>query len=158
MPDWTEGTGEETIEDRDLDLALGLSPASAAPAPDLFERVLGRIRPSGTPLASPSIVDPAAIEWRPSKLPGISTCLLFKDRINRQITQLVRMEPGASVPSHAHPLPEQCYVIQGDLCWAGRKVTAGQFFVTTEREWAPVSWTETGNVLLIVGSPDAVYA
>lgn len=39
--------------------------------------------------------------------------------------QLVRMEPGASIPRHTHELPEFIYVLEGELQLAGRTLTRG---------------------------------
>jgi anti-sigma factor ChrR (cupin superfamily) len=39
--------------------------------------------------------------------------------------QLIRMEPGARIPPHAHELPEFIYVLDGELQVAGKRLTAG---------------------------------
>lgn len=39
--------------------------------------------------------------------------------------QLVRLEPGARIPPHAHTLPEFIYVLDGELQIAGETLGAG---------------------------------
>jgi len=39
--------------------------------------------------------------------------------------QLVRMEPGATIPPHTHELPEFIYILEGELQLAGRTLTPG---------------------------------
>lgn len=122
----------------------GLAP-SVAPPPQLWTRVLERVRhtprprPDAAELAARGTDDDAAGQvWKhwpaadaergpftyvdedagafqPTSFPGISARRLFVDRERDRVTMLVRMEPGSAYPSHRHGGPEDCFVLQGDL-------------------------------------------
>ncbi len=71
---------------------------------------------------------PPAGDWVPSGTPGY----LVRPLIETPgfSTQLMRVEPGAYAPPHAHDTVEQVYVIEGDLYDdGGGEHTAGTFIV-----------------------------
>ncbi|MDX2179905.1 MAG: cupin domain-containing protein [Bryobacteraceae bacterium] len=136
-------------------LALALSVAEAVPPAGLRARVLERI---GLDSAVEIVRSDADAAWRQTPYEGVSVRPLFKDKANRLVTRLIRMQPGSRIPAHSHPHAEQCYVLEGDLCWEGAKVVAGEFFVTPGDRVFPVTWTEGGNLLLLIGPAEAVYS
>jgi quercetin dioxygenase-like cupin family protein len=59
--------------------------------------------------------------------PGVWVRMLHLDRRRRQFTCLVRLEPGASYPAHAHDGPEECLVLEGDVNVGGVRMRAGDY-------------------------------
>jgi quercetin dioxygenase-like cupin family protein len=59
--------------------------------------------------------------------PGAWVRMLHLDRRRRQFTCLVRLEPGASYPAHAHDGPEECFVLEGDVSVGGVRMRAGDY-------------------------------
>lgn len=82
-----------------------------------------------------TLVDPATMEWEPSKFPGISAKVLFADPATGMSSILFKMEPGAIVPLHEHPALEQSYILEGSLEDLDGTAHAGQFI-----------WRPAGNV------------
>ena len=42
-------------------------------------------------------------------------------------TLLVRLEAGANLPPHEHPVEEECFVIEGDIWLSGEHMTRGDY-------------------------------
>jgi quercetin dioxygenase-like cupin family protein len=59
--------------------------------------------------------------------PGVWVRMLHLDRRRRQFSCLVRLEPGASYPAHAHDGPEECLVLEGDVIVDGVRMRAGDY-------------------------------
>lgn len=60
-------------------------------------------------------VQPDNAEWRPTKFAGCEVKPLYVDNKSGQLTLLMRMAPGATLPDHEHVFVEQTYVIEGRL-------------------------------------------
>lgn len=80
-------------------------------------------------------MDPANMEWQPSKFPGIQTKVLYSDSATGMSTILFKMEPGAIVPLHEHTAIEQTYMLEGSLVDQEGEALPGQFV-----------WRPGGNV------------
>jgi len=78
------------------------------------------------PLAS-RFVDPAAIAWEDTRLPGVRQKILVMDRETGVATALIHMAPGAKLPDHEHVLIEQTYVLEGSLVCGEGECKAGEF-------------------------------
>ena len=74
-----------------------------------------------------TFVDPAKMEWVPSKFPGITSKVLFSDPATGMSSILFKMEPGAIVPLHEHAALEQTYILEGSLVDLDGAALAGQF-------------------------------
>jgi len=58
----------------------------------------------------------ASGEWRPTEERGFWTKPLFEDRARGEKTLLMKVDPGAFSPMHAHPGElEQIYVLEGSF-------------------------------------------
>ncbi|QDU65115.1 cupin domain-containing protein [Engelhardtia mirabilis] len=127
-----------------LDLAAG---AQDPPAPArLRDRVLAglsAVRAGGVQFADrderqaierEAIAVVAANEtpWQPTDVPGIDVRVLSIDREARTVATLMRLAPGATYPSHRHRGREHSYVVEGDLRFGGRVLTAGDHMVAVE--------------------------
>ncbi|MBI4606564.1 MAG: cupin domain-containing protein [Planctomycetes bacterium] len=92
--------------------------------------------------------------WEPTELAGVSVKRLRVDVERRYVTMLVRMEPGASYPSHQHAGAEECYVLEGDLHVGEYVLRAGDYQYAEEGSEHGDQWTESGCLLLIASSQE----
>ena len=132
--------------------------APAVPlAPDLKNRLFQRI--AELPIvASPTENNPPSlivrsrdVKWRPYSVPGISIGNLYTDKKKRQITCLMRLEPGVTFPLHRHADSEEVFVLEGDLTVEGEVCYQGDYIRSVPGSThSPV--TEGGCLLLIKSS------
>ena len=142
--------------------------APAVPvAPDLKNRLLQRIAelPSTAEsvnsqpiVTSPTENNPPSlivrsqnVKWKPYSVPGISIGKLYIDKKKRQITCLMRLEPGVTFPMHRHADSEEVFVLEGDLIVEGEVCYQGDYIRSVPGSThSPV--TEGGCLLLIKSS------
>jgi anti-sigma factor ChrR (cupin superfamily) len=142
--------------------------APAVPvAPDLKNRLLQRIAELPTTAesvnAQPIVTSPTEnnppslivrsrdVKWRPYSVPGISIGQLYFDKKKRQITCLMRLEPGVTFPLHRHADSEEVFVLEGDLTVEGEVCYQGDYIRSVPGSThSPV--TEGGCLLLIKSS------
>lgn len=93
-----------------LDQAAAPEPADAAVQARVKQRVLRRIAAESTPrhLTVPAPEGP----WQPFG-PGVTMKVLHQE--GACLSYLLRLEPGASLPAHRHPLDEECLVLEGEM-------------------------------------------
>ena len=122
--------------------------APVAPAPAIKTRLMSRIAnfQALRPIAD---VRRDEDDWVPF-VPGIDVKVLFKDRETGRSTVLLRMEPGARIPSHRHHDVEQCLVVKGDIRCGDIVYEAGDFVVMGKDTEHPEIHTVNGNLLLLV--------
>ncbi len=140
---------DQRLEEAALDLALGAP--MCAPPPGLRQRLLDRIAASSP--AGIEVRYASGAQWRPMGTPGVTYRQLYMDPASGMVTILVRMAPGARYPSHLHTRAEQCLVIEGDLRQPGDVLRAGDFVLAREGSVHPTTWSEDGNLLLLVADP-----
>lgn len=78
------------------------------------------------PLAS-RYIDVAALEWTPTRFPGISSKVLMRDDSRGLLTALFKFEPGAVLPDHVHEDIEQTFMLEGSLQDGEGTARAGEF-------------------------------
>lgn len=88
--------------------------------------------------------------WLSAGFPGVDVRPLFRDRTSGQSTVLIRMEPGAKLPTHSHGANEQCFVLEGDIRWGEVAYEAGDFVVMAKDTTHPELLSSNGNLLLII--------
>ena len=144
------------IPDRDDDAALDPVFARIAEAVDparppleLKRRLLARVAAyeSLKPLAD---VRSDEGEWSNIGAPGVQMRSLFRDARSGRTTFLVRMDPGARIPSHFHHDDEQCLVLEGDIGWGELVYRKGDFVVMGKATTHPEIQSRDGNLLLLV--------
>jgi anti-sigma factor ChrR (cupin superfamily) len=91
-------------------------------------------------------LDVSAIEWEPTKFPGVDIKVLYRDDRGGQTT-LTRMAPGARLPTHRHVGIEQSYVLQGTLVDDDGACSAGNF-VWRRAGSVHDAWSPDGCVVL----------
>lgn len=80
-------------------------------------------------------------------VPGNAIKLLRSDAETESI--LVRLEPGATFPSHSHPADEETYVVEGETWFGDIHLVAGDYHLAPKGTWHGEVRTETGCVLFI---------
>jgi len=138
-------------------------------APDLKNRLFQRIaelpptaesvnsKPivtSPTENNTPSlIVRSNDVKWKPYGVPGISIGKLYIDKKKREITCLMRLEPGRTFPLHRHAGSEEVLVLEGDLIVEGEVCHQGDYIRSVPGS-THSSLTQGGCLLLMKTSTD----
>jgi putative transcriptional regulator len=89
-------------------------------------------------------------EWVETPDPGVFVKTLFADRGHETVTRLVRLDPGARIPSHRHLGYEQCFVVEGGMRAGHLHLRAGDFNCAAPGTIHEEIFTEEGALLLIV--------
>ena len=92
------------------------------PPPGLKERVLERARQRRL-----ALMPVAQRSWHATGVPGVDVSHLWSDPTIGRHTILLRLDPGASIPTHVHPGPEECFVASGDLRDGDLDLGAGDY-------------------------------
>lgn len=81
---------------------------------------IGRILTGSVKLA-------AAPDWQPTAAAGFYTRMLFQDEKTEETTLLMKMDPGAYAPPHAHDRFEEILVLEGDFYDAEHSYGPGDY-------------------------------
>lgn len=93
------------------------------------------------------------VKWKSFGVPGISIGRLFTDKKKREITCLMRLEPGIEFPLHRHAGVEEIFMLEGDLVVEGEVCHQGDYIRSLPGSThAPI--THGGCLLLIKSSLD----
>src|SRR5690242_6253794 len=95
---------------------LLLDAPEVEPPPHLFDRIKAAIAARPAPLAGSRTVRVDEGSWEPL-CAGIERKMLWHDRDRKRVTFLIRAQPGALFPAHAHDDDEEAYVLSGDLAF-----------------------------------------
>ncbi len=93
--------------------------------------------------------------WTPLVEPGVKTdgisvkVLRFDAATGRAPTFLLKFEAGASYPNHSHPAGEEVFVLEGEVRFGARRLTAGDYLYTPPGAMHPVH-SKTGCVMFFV--------
>ncbi|WP_333321438.1 cupin domain-containing protein [Microcoleus sp. T3_A4] len=166
-------SAELTTELAALESTIAAIAYTAPPVPvahDLKNRLLQRIaelpptqaesanlKPivtSPTENKAPSlIVRSNDVKWKSYGVPGVSFGKLYIDKTNRQITCLLRLEPGVTFPLHRHAASEEVFVLEGDLIVEGEICHQGDYIRSVPGS-IHSSLTQGGCLLLMKTSID----
>jgi anti-sigma factor ChrR (cupin superfamily) len=72
-------------------------------------------------------VDVDQLDWQDTGFAGVQIKVLWRDESSEAFTALFRVEPGACLPRHRHPLVEQTFVLEGSLVDEEGVCSAGNF-------------------------------
>ena len=68
------------------------------------------------------------VNWEPHPdVVGVTVAMLHVDVANRQLSALVRCEPGIAYPDHEHAQSEEIFMLEGDLSMDGKVYGVGDF-------------------------------
>ncbi|WP_228056462.1 cupin domain-containing protein [Microcoleus sp. LEGE 07076] len=93
------------------------------------------------------------VKWKDFGVSGISIGRLFTDKKKREITCLLRLEPGSEFPRHRHAGVEEIFVLEGDLVVEGEVCYQGDYIRSVPGS-THSSITKDGCLLLIKSSFD----
>ena len=141
--------GQAVAEFREAAWLLAESLAPAQPAPALKNRLLARVAQYEQlkPLAD---VRRNEDHWVSAGMPGVDVKPLFLEAETGRSTYLLRMQPGACIPTHFHHDTEQCLVLKGDIGWGDLVYEEGDFIVMGKNTNYPEIRTVHGNLLLLM--------
>lgn len=128
------------------------------PPEALWERVVHRIADEAGAKPMLARKEPSTDPPWESVAPGIACKVLATDSERHRISMLVRLEPGAEYPPHAHAGVEELHLLYGELWVDDRKLSPGDY----RRAEAGTSdrrvWSATGcTCVLITSTRDALY-
>ncbi len=144
----------------DPDLLAHLSEAQAAlgPTPEvaarLKARILGQVRAEAAPPGLQATFTLRADEGDWVRLaPKVEIKVLRRDAESRSF--LLCLGPGAVLPPHAHPLEEECYVLEGEVRFGDIQVRAGDYHLAPRGVPHGLVRSREGALLLLRGAnPD----
>ena len=137
----------EARESSDLAVQLARTIPASTPPASLRRRVLSE---SVLPRGVVALVRGAQMSWQPTPFKGVSMAKLYEDPIRGELASLVRMAPGARLPSHHHASLEHCYVVEGDLIFEDHAMTAGDYSAGSPDKDHTAATTKAGCLLFIV--------
>jgi len=73
------------------------------------------------------LVDPGLREWEATDAPGFLIKPIFRDERTGDSSMLMRIEPGAFFPAHAHGQLEEILVLEGDFYDEEHSYAPGQY-------------------------------
>lgn len=132
-------------------LLLLAAGTSARPSPSLREKVLAAAAPLPVGIFA---TRSGELPWTNTPFPGVSVKSLYQHPLTQQLTQLVKLTPGAQYPRHYHSGDEQCLVLEGDLQIGSASYQSGDFTVAAAGSTHDLVSSFTGCTLLLVSSPD----
>ncbi|MEG4347442.1 cupin domain-containing protein [Microcoleus sp. A003_D6] len=134
-------------------------------APDLKNRLFQRIAelpptPAESVNIKPIVTSPTEnnaaslivrsndVKWKSYGVPGVSFGKLYIDKKKREITCLMRLEPGITFPLHRHAASEEVFVLEGDLIVEGEICHQGDYIRSVPGS-IHSSFTQGGCLLLM---------
>ena len=139
-------------------------------APDLKNRLFQRIAelpptPAESVNLKPIVTSPTEnntpslivrsneVKWKSYGVPGVWLRKLYIDKQKREITCLMRLEPGSTFPLHRHAGSEEVFVLEGDLIVEGEICYQGDYIRSVPGSThSPL--TQGGCLLLMKTSTD----
>ena len=106
----------------------------------------GRTQP--TPGGS-TYVKPSKMAWKPTQFEKVSIKVLYENEAVGEMTCLLRLDPGASLPMHVHAELEQSYVVAGSITDHDGTAHAGDY-VWRRAGSVHENRSDTGAVVLAV--------
>lgn len=98
------------------------------------------------------LVHSGDVNWQPLAEPGVAgvyvKVLRFDSSARRAPTILLKFDPGATYPAHAHPGGEEIFVLDGDISLGKDRLHAGDYLYTAPGNIHAVR-SETGCVVLV---------
>jgi anti-sigma factor ChrR (cupin superfamily) len=92
------------------------------------------------------------LEWMPGNAPGVEIKLLSIDKARSYYTTIVRMAPGATLPSHRHADIEESYILEGEILISGVLMRPGDYCCAAAGSLHTEVTTKTGCVFIAVAS------
>lgn len=155
----------------DYQVAVNAIPYSAPEVPmakDLKQRLFQNLNleleptestlwpPSPAPMGAVFALRSQEFEWVPYRVPGVTIARLRVDEVSREVSVVLRAEPGISYPLHVHSGFEEIYMLQGDLIVGDQVYYAGDY-IRSECGSSHGPSTQTGCMFFARTSLDDEY-
>lgn len=128
-----------------------------APDPTTRASLLDRIK-SGSTSVEHSEDEPFIIRhansgpWSETGIPGVTRHVLFEDHEQNRISVLMKLDPGATFPSHKHAQAEECLMLEGDLDFGAYSLKAGDYLRLAAGTEHGVARTKNGCICLVTAA------
>lgn len=81
--------------------------------------------------------------------PLVKMKVLHRDNINNSQTSLLKLEAGAYIPPHPHPVEEECLMLQGEITFNNHSLREGDYeFVAAGTDHGELT-SESGALLML---------
>jgi len=117
----------KTLDQASLDLLnadINGAPLSDTDKSRIKNRLFSRIRSST--LSEATTIRAKQGSWLKIN-EKVSVKILRQDSETNSQTALWKLDAGATIPSHTHPVEEECYIISGSVNFDGHQLNAGDF-------------------------------
>ena len=141
-------------------VSLAACPTEAAPAPAVRARLVAFLheaaRPASSAATTRGVVAPEMLKVRAHEgvwqeiAPGVARKFLFADQQRGTTTSLIKLRPGAQIPTHHHVGVEECLIVEGDMCSGGDVFNAGDYVCAPADSVHEHLYTVNGALLFIV--------
>lgn len=108
-------------------------------------------QPAALPRQGTTGVESEQMAWQPTGVDGFWIKPLFEDKESGQRTWLMKVDPGASAPMHAHDELEQIFVLEGSFYDQTATYRAGDYAIRAPAT-AHTAGSEDGATVLLVYS------
>lgn len=154
MPTYNDDHHDDALDDGVLRVLLeGVAPAALSA--DAIERSLGfvlqGIREPFSHLRPPITVRADEGEWI-RIAPKVEMKILQVDRIQRTQTILLRLQPGAKLPSHEHEGDEDNLMLEGECTWGDLTIRAGDYHAMPKGTRHGAITSSTGALVYVRGA------
>lgn len=150
----TERLVSDLVSDLASKLGAVIVPFADVARSALRTRLLLRVRADAAGSASTTIRG-ADDQWRPL-LPKVAIKILRRDQDTA--SYLLRLEPGARLPAHPHPVDEECVVLEGEVSIGDLTIRAGDFHHSHRDSRHGVLRTAHGATIYLRGSVQTIGA
>lgn len=99
-------------------------------------------------------IETTKMDWKPLIEEGVNTSgifvkvLRYDEIAKRAPVILLKFEPGAKYPAHNHPGGEEVFVLEGEVEFGNKALSAGDYLYTPPNGKHAV-WSKKGCVMLL---------
>src|SRR3546814_13644933 len=112
-------------------------------------------KPFPAPKAGTLHIHSSNLPWRDSGTKGFWIKAFFECPFSRQRTWLMKVDPGAFAPFHAHAEREQIYVLEGVFYDQDDTYSAGEYIIRAS-DTAHTAGSKDGALVLLIGRKSVV--
>lgn len=100
-------------------------------------------------------IETKKVKWQPLTEQGVNTTgifvkvLRYDEASQRSPVILLKFEPGARYPAHNHPAGEEVFVLEGEVQFGNKHLSAGDYLYTPP-EGKHAVWSKEGCVMLLI--------
>jgi len=130
-----------------LDAAIEPQPLAPQAHARIKQRLLRRVAAASTPQHFTLKADQG--RWQPF---GSGLQIKVLNDAGGVMSYLVRLQPGASLPAHRHPIDEECVVLEGEVRIGELRLGAGGFHLGRKHVLHDRLVSDTGALIFLRGA------